>query len=94
MPRPRFRVLRNGQDIREAGVKGGVNPGISYGMEFAGYEAAVAAGLDLWKWESRQYSRDFMVKIVAWFNLHNLVSLHSEAAAQEAAEKKSKQRGG
>jgi hypothetical protein len=57
-------------------------------MDFVGYEAASAAGLDLWKWEMHQYDHLFRAKIVAWYNLHRLVQAHSDDAAYDKSEQK------
>ena len=69
--------------IREARLspKSIVRAGIQYGMKFAGYEACTSAGLDLWKWAEGLYPRKFMADVVAWHELHNLVSLHQHDAS-------------
>ena len=57
-------------------------------MAFNEYEAATAAGLDLWKWESSDYPRWFKAKVVAWYNLHNLVDAHTQDAATRELRRK------
>jgi len=57
-------------------------------MEFLGYEAAVAAGVDLWAWETGVYPKWFRAKVIAWYNLHKAVIIHSESAAAEKAKSK------
>jgi hypothetical protein len=59
-------------------VKGAVDPHINYSVSFAEWEAASAAGLDLWKWEQNKYPKSFRAKVLAWYKLHNLVALHQQ----------------
>jgi len=47
---------------------------------FLEFEACVASGLNLWKWWNNEYSVDFKAFVVAWFQDHNAVKLHSEDA--------------
>jgi hypothetical protein len=62
-------------------------------MSFAAWEAGVAAGLDMYKWENTTfYSRAFKARAIAWYQLHNLVRLLSEVAAQRQAQKKAKRK--
>ena len=81
-------MTRHGEPIRNARVKGSVDPGISHSLAFAEVEAAVAARLDLWKWEQNMYPGWFKAKIIAWYNLHNLVEVHREAAIAEKSKSK------
>ncbi len=69
--------------IRSAGLspKSVVRAGIQYGMKFAEWEACIAAGLDLHKWVDGLYPKWFMADTVAWYELHNLVSVHQHDAA-------------
>lgn len=57
-----------------------VDPHISHNNSFLEMEAAAAAGLDLWQWENGEYPKWFRVRIVAWYNMHNLVELHRQDA--------------
>jgi hypothetical protein len=83
-------VTRHGESISEQRVPGAISTGIAYSLEFAGWEAAIAAGLDLLSWDQGRYPRPFMHKVVAWHNLHQLIAQHGEAAAAEAAKAKAK----
>ncbi len=76
-------MTRKGIPIKGASLspKSVVRAGIEYGMKFAEYEACVAAGLDLQKWTDRAYQKWFMTDVVAWHELHNLVSVHQHDAA-------------
>lgn len=87
-PRPAFDVRVHGQPIIDAPVKGAVRPGITYAASFAEWEAATAAGVDLWRWETGGYPPAFKARVLAWHLLHRLVDLHGESAAIEAARKK------
>lgn len=83
-----FGVTRNGIDIRLVNIKGGVDPKIDYSLAFEEWEAASAAGLDLYKWDNGEYPVKFQAKVIAWKRLHDLVHVHREVAAQEKAGKK------
>lgn len=76
-------MTRNRLPIREARLspKSVVKAGIQYGMKFAEYEACIASGLDLQKWTGGLYQKWFMADVVAWHELHNLVSIHQHDAA-------------
>jgi hypothetical protein len=54
------------------------------------FEACVSAGLDLWMWESNMYSRNFKVRVIAWYRLHNLIDSHKEAEKAKAIERMNK----
>lgn len=78
-----FRIERHGIPIQDYIIRSSVNPGIKYSDSFAEIEACVAAGLDLWKWENCEYSDSFKIRVVAWYQMHNVVSQHIEDARQE-----------
>lgn len=91
--RPRFRITRNGVPIRNVGAKSGINTGISYSMSYRVWEAAIAAGAtleELQKLEDGEFSRAFLVKLVAWYNCHGLVELHTEDAKSREMDRRSK----
>ena len=81
-PGPPFKVTRGGIPIENARLSEGVDTKIAHTMSYAEYDACVSCGLDLWKWENRQYSRQFMAKVVAFHQLKGLVRSHSEDAAR------------
>jgi hypothetical protein len=66
--------------IRDVRVKDSVDPQISYSESFGEWEAAHAANLDLWAWEQNKYPPWFKVRVIAWYNAHNLVELHKQDA--------------
>ncbi len=78
--------------IRDAPLKRGVNAGVKYGLHFAGIDACVAAGLDVWTWENGGYPTKFMERMMAWHRLKGLISVHIEDARQAAAEKAAKKK--
>lgn len=88
-----FAVTKKGEPIHELPTpREVVDPGISSSLSFASWEACVAAGLSLWKWEQGLYPRSFVARVLAWYKLHNLVKLHSEVEAAKAAKKKAKRK--
>ena len=76
-------MTRHRTPIRDAGLspKSVVRAGIEYGMKFAEYEACIAAGLNLQRWTDGEYARWLMADVVAWHELHNLISVHQHDAA-------------
>ncbi len=77
-------MTRNGEDIRQYPLRDAVSAGIAHSIQFLEWEAATAAGLNLWFWESNRYSKAFKVKVIAWYNLHGLVQAHqSDASASK-----------
>jgi hypothetical protein len=69
-------------------LKGGIQTGISYAQSFAEWEAAAAAGLDLWAWESGRYPASFRARVLAWHQAHKLVELHGQEAVNRAVERR------
>jgi len=48
-----------------------------------GWQAAVAAGAtlnELKDWDEGRYSRMFMARVIAWYELHGAVQAHTESA--------------
>lgn len=52
------------------------------------WESAYAAGLDLHKWDSGQYSPAFMAKVIGWYSRHEELGLHRQDAINRAAGRK------
>jgi hypothetical protein len=78
------------------GVKGGINPHISYNLSFLEYLACHHARLDMWVWETGGYPRWFKNKVVAFYNMSKKVEAHTEDAVSREMDKraqKSKQKG-
>lgn len=70
-----------------------VDPGIASAISFTEWEAATAAGLDMYEWEhTAVYPRTFKERVIAWYQLHGMVKLHSEVKAQRVAQKKSRRK--
>jgi hypothetical protein len=62
-------------------------------MSYIIWSAAIAAGatLDqLEKLEQGGYSRAFLAKVVAWYNISRLIDLHANDAQNEAIKKATK----
>lgn len=60
-------------------------------MSYKIWEAAVAAGatLDqLEKLEDGGYKHAFLAKLVAWYNMKNLIDVHTNEAQNQAAKSK------
>ena len=67
-------MTRHDVPIADAYIKGAVNSGIKFKMEFEGWEAAVAAGAtldELYKWYVIQWHRD-----------HKLIKAHEQDATR------------
>jgi len=52
------------------------------------WEAAHAANLDLWEWESGGYSPDFKARVIAWHSRHIELALHRHDAVERARKHK------
>lgn len=93
-----FQVQRNGLPIDTVAVRDSVNTGISFGnLTFPLFDAAVAAGAtlaELEKLECGEYSKRFMVQLLAWHEIKQTISLHVEDARARAAERKAKRKRG
>lgn len=83
-----FQVKRHGEDIRSSPVFGGVNPNITYNPLFREFDACVNCGLDLWAWWNGTYPVQFKAKVIAYYNLRNLVKLHTDEAVNRASRAK------
>jgi hypothetical protein len=71
------------------GVKGAVNPHISYSLHYAEWEAAIAAGASLDElFKLEDYPKIFRAKLIAWHSKHKAVEMH----AQDAVSSKPKKR--
>lgn len=81
-------MTRGGIPIEDYPVKHGVNPNISYAPAYAELEACIAAGLDPWRWETGGYPATFQARIVAWYQLRQLVELNVQDAVQRKANRK------
>jgi len=72
------------EDIRTAGLMHprdfGPRANIKSSIEFTEWEAAHEAGCDLWRWHCNEYPTTFKARVMAWYELHNLVQLHQHDA--------------
>lgn len=71
------------------GVRNAVNPHISYSPEYSVFDAAIAAGATLDELSKlEKYPKTFRAKLVAWFNYHNAIEMHSQDAANPKPKKR------
>lgn len=82
-----FAVKREGIPIREYQLKDAINSGITYSNSFLELEAVAEAGLDFYKWTNDEYSVRFKARVIAWYNMHNLIKVHSQDAEAKEMEK-------
>ena len=71
-------------------IRNSVRAGITYSLFYEEYDACIAAGLDVEKWEYGLYSRDFKERIIAWHQLSSLITAHSSDAEIEQSKKNAK----
>ena len=86
----RFAVKRGNAQISTVRLPDAIDPGITYSNSFAEWEAANAAGVNLWDWEDGAYPNWFKAKVLAWYKLHNLVEAHTQAVVNAKSKSKSK----
>lgn len=67
--------------------------GITASGHFAQWEACIAAGLDPSRWDRGLYPKRLMAKTLAWYEGHELVEQHKQAALAKDAERKAKKKG-
>ena len=78
-------MTRHDVPIADAYIKGAVNSGIKFKMEFEGWEAAVAAGAtldELYKWYDGKYDRMFKAHVIQWHRDHKLIKAHEQDATR------------
>lgn len=75
-----FKVTRLGIPIEEYPLKNEANTQIQYAMRFAEIDACIAAGLDLWKWDTGFYPVQFKTEVMAWRRTNSIIQLHAKDA--------------
>jgi hypothetical protein len=85
-------VKRHGTAIKDFPLPEGVNTGITHSAAFGHWEACVAANLNPLHWDAGIYSPSAMDKVVAWYEGHRLIELHTQAALAKAAKREMKKR--
>lgn len=80
--------MRNGKPIQKVGLRDAVDTGIQYNLYFETYEAVVAAGLDLERYERGGYDASFVARVVAWHRAHKMIEQHSEQAVAQHMKRK------
>lgn len=82
-------MKRRGLPIADHPLQGGgVNPGIQFNPAFGEWEAATAAGLDMYKWETAVYPTWFMARVITWHKYHILVDVHTQDAINRKASRR------
>ncbi len=81
--------MRHGVRIDQYELSGSnkLDVGITFGRSFREVNACVAAGLDYSMWRYGGYQREMMDEILAWYDLTNLISAHSEDAKAASMKK-------
>lgn len=77
-------MTRGGEAITEAPLKNKrafVSAGIEASLDYVGFDAAIAAHLDVEKWDAGGYPRRLMARVVAWHKLRGLVEMHQTDAS-------------
>lgn len=85
-----------GQPILKLEPRNKLNHGITTSAHYEEWEACIAAGLDIEKWEYGGYSTRFKAHAIAWHRLHNAVDMMLSDAAiekQKSDIKKAKKKG-
>ncbi len=80
-------MTRHGEPLGAYPIKNPVDPGIRFSYAFEEFEAAVAAGLDIYLWNSGFYPTELKAQVIAWHRLSQMVETHVEAARQEKSER-------
>ena len=62
-------------------------------MAYAEFDACIAAGLDIAKWQSKiarayGYTKELKTQVMAWHRIDNLIAAHVEQAVTDKARKK------
>ena len=83
-------MLRRGIPIHEVQLKDSVDAQITFSMGYAEWDACLAAGLNLWTWESGDYPMWFKKRVMAFVGLYRLIEAHVEDARAAYMEKESK----
>lgn len=80
-------MTRFGEPIRNVPVSSGVDPQIKYSQSFSEWEAAHAANLNLFDWETGKYPPWFKNRVIAWHSTHLLVEMHKQDALAKDMER-------
>lgn len=73
-------------------MKDQVRHGITYSLTFQEYQACVAARLDYWSWETGVYPPKFKARVMAGYELSQLVEAHVEDARADKMKAQSRTR--
>ena len=88
-------MTRGGEPIETAAIRNRrdfSNPHIAYSFEFEQWQAARAAGLDLWRWENHEYPTSFMEKVIAWYRSNGQIEQHTADASISLSKRNQKKK--
>lgn len=74
--------------LEEHGLKRTIKTGIEMSTLLTEWEAAHAANLDLFKWETDEYPSSFKAKVMGWYSRHTELELHRQDAVARSANRK------
>jgi hypothetical protein len=69
-----------------------VSTGITASGAFTQWEACIAANLDPYLWDMGHYPPKVRAKVLAWYEAHELIEQHKQAALAKDAERKARRR--
>jgi len=72
-------VEKNQIPIKNQRVKGAKSTGISFSTDYAGVDAAIAAGAsldELLKWDNGEYPGWFMARVIKWHEMSGMIDMH------------------
>ena len=83
-----FKVTRAGMPIDEYPLKEEVDTQIQYGPRFAEIDACIAAGLDLWRWDTGIYPIQMKTEVMAWRRMSGVIKSHAHDAVNRKIKRK------
>lgn len=68
-------------------MKDAVDTKISYSLAYEEFDACIAVGLDLEKWQEGGYSKELKAQAMAWHRLKKLIRAHTDQALLDKAKR-------
>lgn len=78
-------MTRHGEPISSLSIRNKLYHGITYSSRFEEWEACIAAGLDVEKWEDNEYTNRLKGYVIAWHRVHNMIESHVQDAGIDKA---------
>jgi hypothetical protein len=85
-------VTRHGNPISKLSIRNKLHHGITYSSRFEEWEACIAAGLSIDKWEENEYSNRLKGYVIAWYRVHNMIESHVQDASIDRAKRDAKRK--